>query len=317
MKKKTQKVSLLTGIIALSLAAIHIVNKIIFFTCTLKEILYRENSHYYSWRFGKISYTRKGSGAPILLIHDLAATSSGYEFKELENTLSKTNTVYTIDLIGFGRSEKPKMIYTNYLYVQLISDFIKNVINEKTTVVTSRRSCAISIMACYIDQALFDHLILINPTDLKVLNKYPKKKHKIIKCILDIPVLGTLIYNIKNNKFNIKRKFYSDYLSAPYPVIRYENAFSEAAHTSGSASKCVYTSITCHYTNTNITQALRNIKNPINIIAGSDVPNIETVIDDYQRYNATINADYISHTKGMPQIEKPSKCVDLIKSFLE
>ncbi len=317
MKKKTQKVSLITGIIVLSLGIVHVVNKAIFFLSTLKEILYRENSRYYDWRFGKISYTRKGSGDPILLIHDLSSTGSGYEFKELENKLTQTNTVYTIDLIGCGRSDKPKMTYTNYLYVQLISDFIKNVIKAKTTIVTSRKSCAIAIMACYIDAQLFNKLILINPTDLKELNKYPKKKHKILKWMLDVPIIGTLIYNINNNKLRIKKKFETNYLSAPYPVQRYENAFSEAAHTSGASSKYVYTSIKCHYTNTNIIHALKDINNSICIIAGSNVDGIEATVDEYKYFNSSIEAMYIPNTKGMPHIEKPSKCADIVKLYLE
>ena len=45
--------------------------------------------------------------------------------------LAENHAVYALDLLGCGRSEKPKITYTNYLYVQLISDFIKNVIHEK------------------------------------------------------------------------------------------------------------------------------------------------------------------------------------------
>ena len=62
--------------------------------------------------------------------------------------LEKTNTVYTIDLLGCGRSDKPNITYTNYLYVQLIDNFIKDVIKEKTDVVATGSSVSFTVMAC-------------------------------------------------------------------------------------------------------------------------------------------------------------------------
>ena len=47
------------------------------------------------------------------------------------------HTVYTIDLLGCACSEKPGVTYTNFVYVQVICDFIRNVIGEKTDVITS------------------------------------------------------------------------------------------------------------------------------------------------------------------------------------
>lgn len=54
--------------------------------------------------------------------------------------LEKHYTVYTIDLLGCGRSDKPYLTYTNYLYVQLLTDFIHDVIGERPDVVTTGNS---------------------------------------------------------------------------------------------------------------------------------------------------------------------------------
>ena len=97
---------------------------------------------------------------------------------------------------------------------------------------------------------------------------------------------------------------------------KYINAYSEAAHLGGSASKYVYTSIKCHYTNTNIIHALRDINNSIFIIGGSDVPNTKEIISEYQYYNPSIDSLIIENTKLFPQIEKPEECVGMIKLFL-
>lgn len=123
----------------------------------------------------KHSLYKEGSGKPILLIHDLSPASSGYEWKEFARRLAKDRTVYTIDLLGFGRSEKPNLTYTNYLYVQLISDFIKSEIGHRTDVAATGDSSSIAVMACSNSPELFDRLLLINPESLLSSSLVPGK----------------------------------------------------------------------------------------------------------------------------------------------
>ena len=54
---------------------------------------------------------------------------SNYEYHNLIDVLSKKYEVYSLDLLGYGLSDKPNMTYTNYLYVELLTDFIKNIIH--------------------------------------------------------------------------------------------------------------------------------------------------------------------------------------------
>ena len=65
-----------------------------------------------------------------LLIHDLTPSSSAYEWSKMIDELAESHTVYALDLLGCGRSDKPSITYANYLYVQLITDFAKQVIKE-------------------------------------------------------------------------------------------------------------------------------------------------------------------------------------------
>ena len=107
MKKNKHK--LLTAGILLSLATgiIYVINRIVFATATLKNLLKSSADNYYEWRFGKIYYRKKGHGTPVLLIHDLNVYSSAYEWNKVIDELAKTHTVYAVDLLGCGRSEKP------------------------------------------------------------------------------------------------------------------------------------------------------------------------------------------------------------------
>ena len=150
--------------------------------------------------FWKYLLYKKGSGSPVLFIHDLKSTGSAAEWNSVLNDLAKSHTVYAIDLLGCGRSEKLKMTYTNYIYVQLINDFVKDVIRAKTDLVTSGSSSNIAIMSCYSEPELYSHLMLINPPSMKVMAKYPKANHKTLKYLMEIPLIGTTIYNLIHSK---------------------------------------------------------------------------------------------------------------------
>ena len=56
------------------------------------------------------------------------------------NNLTNEHEVYTLDLLGYGLSEKPAITYTNNLFEQLVTDFIKNVIGKKTSVIASGKN---------------------------------------------------------------------------------------------------------------------------------------------------------------------------------
>lgn len=300
-----------------TLIFIYFINKLIFFTAKLKEKLYSENSNFYNWRFGKIFYTKKGSGSPLLLIHDMNCTSSDFEWKEVIQKFSEKHTVYTIDLIGCGRSEKQKLTYTNYLYVQLISDFIKNVIKHNTDVISTGKTSSAVIMACYIDPQLFNNIIFVNPYNVYSMNKYPTYYHKALKHFIDMPIIGTLFYNIAVSKKSIKDSFKTLYFAnQKKPYKKQIAAYYEAAHLSGSVSKFAYSSMLCHYTNTNMIHAIRELNNNICIVAGEQMDNLKDILDSYTTLNSSIETAILPNTKYLPQIESPEDFVSLCEIYL-
>ena len=105
-----------------------------------------------------------------------------------------------LDLIGCGRSDKPALQYTNYLYVQLISDFINNVIKEKTDIIATNLSASFVIMANNLNKDLFNKMILINPISMNKLESIPTSILKLKQKCIQLPLIGTFIYNILNTQ---------------------------------------------------------------------------------------------------------------------
>lgn len=313
MKKLSTKVI----IASLMTFVLFLINRLIFALAVVKERLFNNKAHYYQWKFGKIFYTVTGEGPSVLLIHDNKTDSSSYEYHRIVNALSKKYTVYTIDLLGYGRSDKPKITYTAYLFVQLIIDFRKDIIKEKASVVTSGNSNAFATMACYQDHALFKNLIFINPADLRTLKRNPRGKEKMLKFLLETPILGTLIYNLYFSQMNIQKQFRNKVYNPLNIKKKYIEAYNEAAHLGGSSSKFTFASERGLYMNVNITDTLPHINNNIAIIQGTKrEEEHEWITAEYKELNSAIECGTIDKTKTLPHLEKPESTLEMLSVYL-
>src|SRR3954469_16553746 len=118
----------------------------------------------FEWRDRRIAFTKRGNGPPLLLIHGIHAAAWSYEWRNNVDYLARNNTVYTIDLLGFGRSERPPIRYSARLFISLISDFVSRVIDEPTVLVASSLSAAYAIVLAARDPHRFPAVALIAPS---------------------------------------------------------------------------------------------------------------------------------------------------------
>ena len=310
MKKKFKIIAILT---TLAMIAMHIINKIINYMATIDNHLKNTEENYYEWRFGKIHYQKLGSGSPILLIHDLNTYSSAHEWSKVIKYLSKTNTVYAIDLLGCGLSEKPNLTYTSYLYVQLISDFIEHVIGEKSDVVATGSSSSFVLLACANNKDVVGEIILVNPNSIIEMAKIPTKRTKILKFIINMPIVGTLVYNIIGTRNHIANLFITEYFYDPMKVEdSVINTYYESLHIKNGQSKFLFSSIVGRYTNMNILHCLPSINNSIYIITGKSTRDGELIAEQYKNYIPSIEIIPIAKTKHLPQLEYPFALVEQI-----
>lgn len=296
---------------------IHIINKLIYFSATMDNLLSNTSGSYYNWKFGKIYYKKIGSGHPLLLLHDLTPYSSGHEWNKVLKNLSKTNTVYRVDLLGCGRSDKPNIIYTNYLYVQLINDFIKQVIGEKTDIIATGESGAFAIAACLNHNLSIRKLILVNPPDINEISEDPDKRSKLFITLLQLPVIGTFIYNLLTGREKTDKIFKENYFYNP-DLIEHDliSTYYETAHME-TGSKYLLASIYGNYTTINLKHCLKSITNNIYFIIGGNKENNSENTDIYRNITPSIEAEYINETKQLPQLEKPHEFIDKVKIFLD
>ena len=316
MNKHSKRLLTLVALATTTTATIHIINKVIAASACLKEMLDTDVRNYYHWRFGDIYYTKKGKGSPILLIHDMLPGGSGYEWTRIEDELSLEHTVYNLDLPGCGRSEKPGMTYTNFVYVQAICDFIKNVIGEKTDVIVNGYSASFVVMACHNEKTLFDKIMMVNPVSLASLKQMPGRKEKLLRKCLEIPVFGTLVYHMVVSRSAVNDDFIENYAFDPFhPDRELQDAYYEAAHKGGYYAKCLYSSQSAKYMNINIRHAVESIDNSIYIVEGEDEPNGAAIVEAYQKVNPAIESATIPCSKHFPHIENVEAFLEQVGAF--
>lgn len=90
-------------------------------------------SHYASVLGSKIHYIDEGKGDIVILVH--GNPTSSYLWRNIIPTLSKTNRVIALDLVGMGKSEKPDIDYKYLDHSKHFNAFIESLDLKNVTLV--------------------------------------------------------------------------------------------------------------------------------------------------------------------------------------
>ena len=171
-------------------------------------------------------------------------------------------------------------------------------------------------MTCANNEDTFGKVMLINPESLATLSQSPSKQSTIAKYLLEIPLLGTLVYNILVAKPNVELLFTEKYLYNPFLSEQAMiDIYHEAAHLQRGNGKYLLSSIIGRYINCNIAHGLKSIDNRIFLVGGEAKEGISETIALYSSLNPSIEQEIISATKQLPQYESPEKLLELIRIF--
>jgi pimeloyl-ACP methyl ester carboxylesterase len=77
-----------------------------------------------TWTFKgyRIRYLKLGTGEPILFLHNIGTDHHVWNYQIRH--FARTNTVFALDLLGFGQSDHPDIDYTLELYTELLESFV-------------------------------------------------------------------------------------------------------------------------------------------------------------------------------------------------
>ena len=122
---KTAVKTLLWGAAAVGAAAV--ANAAIFYKAPPLTSKLSGEVRYFPTPDGDVFYKKAGDGPPLLLVHGIGAGCSSFEFRNIWDRLTQKHTVYALDLLGFGKSDKPPIVYTDGTFINLLGDFARQV----------------------------------------------------------------------------------------------------------------------------------------------------------------------------------------------
>ena len=156
---------------------------------------YSQKYYSYEWMNYQINYLEikheNPNKIPILFIHGLGA--SLYHFRDNIPELAKNSDVYAIDLLGFGRSDKPLINYNSSVWVNQINDFIHAKIDSPCILVGNSIGANLCLEATINNDNIVG-TVLINPAG---------KDDEILSIISDIISGNVILTFLRNILFNI------------------------------------------------------------------------------------------------------------------
>lgn len=272
----------------------------------------------YSWTHGDIAYIVKGRGEPVVLVHGVYAGASSFEFRRIFDRLAERYRVYAFDLLGFGLSDRPAVVYTPDLYIRLIQDFVRQVVggmDHPVRVIASTLGAAFTIRAASERPDLFERLALIEPTGIQDLAKPPNAFTSRIFChLLRTPFLGESIYNAIASRRSIRyflRKTYSNSSEISDDLIDY---YFTTAHQRG--ARFAPASFISGRLNTRTLEAFARLEMPVLLLWGKQAS--FTPLEHAQVFcEANARAGLCTFESGsLPQDERPDEFVREINAWL-
>ena len=301
----------------LFLGALEIFNKVID-SSSIVNTNTRTGGKYYHWKHGDIFYHVYGEkeNPPLLLIHDLTIGSSNYEWHRLAKKLTDTYRIYTIDLIGCGKSDKPAITYTNYFYVQMITDFVTEVIGQKTNVAATGLSNSFVLLANSMNHDLFDEIMMISPTDLSTLKKTPVKQSRFLIRAFELPIIGKTLYYAFTSRINTEYYltetcFFDSFHMEPSIT----KAYYDAAHAGNGNGKYLLASQLGNYLYADVSRALKSADNRIVLVTGSQNRQADTLVREYLSIQPNLVLESIDESRLLPQLENEEEMLELLYTF--
>ncbi|AGB32639.1 alpha/beta hydrolase fold protein [Natrinema pellirubrum DSM 15624] len=264
----------------------------------------------YRWRGIETQYTVAGDpNAPdMLLLHGVYAGASSHEFEPIVDRLAEDYHVYAVDLPGFGRSERPPLVYSATLYAEFVRDFASDVTDEPI-VVASSLSGSFAVEAA--DETDFERLVLICPTG-ETADERPW-----VRTLLRTPIVGTTLYNLLASKPSIRHFYDRDGYYDADRIDADEVQYAwESAHQPGSRYAPASFAAGTLDPDFDLATELAALETPITLVWGRDAELVP--LRDGRNLAAAADLDLvvIDYATQLPHAEHPDEFVEYLSAEL-
>lgn len=102
-------------------------------------------TRFWTWQGHRIAYAVQGSGVPLILIHGFGA-SIGHWRQNIPVLAAAGYRVFAVDLLGFGKSDKPLVDYRLELWQEMLADFWQTHVQEPAVFIGNSIGALLGLM---------------------------------------------------------------------------------------------------------------------------------------------------------------------------
>src|SRR5688500_16011337 len=269
----------------------------------------------FDWRGHRIAFTRRGSGPALLLVHGIHPAAWSYEWHDNADYLARGNTVYTLDLLGFGRSDRPGTRYSARLFISLISDFAHQVIGEPCAIAATSLSGAYAVVLAARDPERFPAIALVSPSDLIRLEHRSGLTNEAGRLAVETPIIGTAMFNGLVSKRGIRTWLEKTYADDTIVTDDLVDIYYWAAHQRG--ARHAPAAFLSGQLDIDIRQAMRRLTQPMLLIWGKE--GSVAPLEEYEGFRAAkadVKMAVISPAGDLPHDERPDDFNVILSTWL-
>jgi len=149
----------------------------------------------------RIRYLHAGQGDPVVLLHGLGVFAESWLYNI--PALAKRFSVYAPDLIGFGRSDKPKISYDMEVFDRFLLGFLNSIEVKRTVLIGNSLGGGIALYFALSHPDRVEKLVLVDPALIGRDVSWGLR-------MLSIPLLGRLLIG-KGSKEDLHRALSSSF----------------------------------------------------------------------------------------------------------
>ncbi len=282
---------------------------------------------YWQWQGHQIHYVQAGSPQenkpPLLLVHGFGASTDHWR-KNIDQ-LQTEFQVWAIDLLGFGRSAKPKLQYSGSLWRDQLHDFANEVIGKPPIMIGNSLGGYASLCVAGEKADSLAGLILINSagpfSDSQDKEKTPPKNSiqqvigKITKNLLLQPLPSWLLFQYVRRKSIIRKTLKQVYLDHSAVSDRLVEEIYRPSCDPGAAQ--VFASVFKTPQGAKVDELLGTMTCPLMLIWGEGDPwmNAKTKGEQFKKYYPDLTEKLVK-AGHCPHDEVPEQVNELISSWV-
>lgn len=269
----------------------------------------------YTWQGHQVAYTCRGQGPAVLLVHSIHAAAWSYEWRHNVDALARDSTVYTIDLLGFGRSDRPPLHYSARLYVALLLDFVRDVVGEPCALVGSSLGAAFVVAVAARDARRFPAVVLVGPVGVTRLSTPPTPVNDATYALIRSPFAGEALFNALVTKpsmsFFLRQTYQDDRKLTPEVL----DAYWQSAHQPG--ARYAAAAFVGMQLNLNVREAARRLEQPVLITWGDQAKEVpKTELAAYQALVPGAEVALFDPCGSLPHDERAPEWNARVRAFL-